>query len=149
MNKTSIIKQTCQREIENYKELEKTISILVLCYIFHIDIQINQIKNNIHELKEKLNIANEIRDHRMEYETLAKQIEEFPSRLETKRSVQELDEEIQQLEERKKVLTETLNRRRNQFLLLMRTIHDLKYDLGSDENPLEQNDEKQMEIETD
>lgn len=85
----------------------------------------------------------------MEYETLAKQIEEFPSRLETKRSVEELDEEIQQLEERKKVLTETLNRRRNQFLLLMRTIHDLKYDLGSDENPLEQNDEKQMEIEID
>lgn len=76
LNKSLIIKNTCLKEINNYKELENKISIKLL----FIDSQLSEINDNIQILKQQLEKANQEKDHLMEYETLAKKIKDYPSR---------------------------------------------------------------------
>lgn len=77
----------------------------------------------------------------MEYETLAKKIKDYPSRNNSEeyfffylyyRNVNILTKEIEELTNKKNNISLKLERRRNQFLLLMRTIYDLKNDLSTD-----------------
>ncbi|XP_030373689.1 THO complex protein 7 [Scaptodrosophila lebanonensis] len=91
-------------------------------------------KEEIEASKKELVIAKQIRKNKMEYDLLAELIAEQPDRKKTEKQIETIKKEIDQLTHKKLKLERKFQKRRNDFTLLMYTIHELEQQLENDNN---------------
>lgn len=136
MRKSHFCRRMIDDELENYKRISKA-----------IDGGIEQAKIQIDQSKESLTVAKKIRKNKMEYDVLAKIIKQQPDRKETLTKLDALKKELEDLKESLRRLDGKLEGRRNDFTVLMRSIHELqkKLDIGGDED----NESNKLEYDND
>ncbi|EDW68466.1 THO complex protein 7 [Drosophila virilis] len=107
-----------QEEQENYTKLAEK----------HQE-SIELAKEEIEASKKELIIAKELRKNKMEYDLLASLIEEQPDRKATEKQIETIKKEIDKLTQKKLKMEFKFQKRRNDFTLLMYTIHELEQQL--------------------
>lgn len=122
VGKSALMRKMMQDELQNYKSISKAID----AGIEHAKVQIAQSKDN-------LVIAKKIRKNRMEYDVLAKVISHQPDRKETNAKLESLKKELDNLKESRTKLDQKLAARRNDFTVLMRSIHELQKRLDNED----------------
>jgi len=115
MTKSRLVTSMNKREETNYADLEKDIAL-----------GIEEAKKEIQETKLELERAKQIRKNRLEYDELGKEILEHPDRDSSQLRIQGIRTEQEQLRQREAQLEEKLRQRKNQFHLLISTIHQLQ-----------------------
>ncbi|CAG5118794.1 unnamed protein product [Candidula unifasciata] len=115
-------------EQENYEKLSKD-----------IENKIEEATARIAEVKSELLLAKCIRKNRQEYDNLAKIIQQQPDRQETTKQLQALDKELSNLAVTKQQLEEKLELGRKQFMVLIKSIHELQRILEADEQKENEN----------
>lgn len=110
-------------ELNNYELTCKTIK-------ENIDSIKGQIQVALNDLKK----AKTVRKNKMEYDMLAKVINEQPDRKETLKRLRDLQSELSELEEKSRNLEKKLDVRRKQFYVLMSSAALLKAELDDTEN---------------
>jgi len=93
-----------------------------------------QARQEIEETKAELVEAKRIRKNRMEYDALAKIIQNHPTREESQNRLEQVSQELSQLSERETELEEKLELRKKQFHLLVSTLHQMQDLLAEDED---------------
>ncbi|KAK0093084.1 hypothetical protein PV326_014348 [Microctonus aethiopoides] len=130
--KSKLVSIMSQDELNNYEVLSK-----------QIEVEIEEAKKDIEKTKAELQEAKQIRKNRMEYDVLAKIINEQPDRKETNIKLTTLEQELGFLKEKSEQLEQKLEMRRKQFHVLISSIHSLQATLDeSDEEitPLKKSD---------
>ncbi|KAH8380565.1 hypothetical protein KR009_011477, partial [Drosophila setifemur] len=89
-------------------------------------------REEIEASKRELVTAKQIRKNKMEYDLLASLIADQPDRGGTQRQIQTIRREIDDLVQTKLKMERKFQKRRNDFTLLMYTIHELEQQLGQD-----------------
>ncbi|KAG6591057.1 uncharacterized protein IUM83_11222 [Phytophthora cinnamomi] len=133
-NKTEIWNYTCDRELEEYETLNA-----------EIDTSIGRAAREIEELKVKVHVEKTVRAYKEEYESIARVINELPSR----RAIQaEIETQNRRLEEATAAIQAVdgkLELRTKQFALLMNTIQNLKATLDEDALMEEQEEQEKQD----
>ena len=94
---------------------------------------ISAIRDEIESLRSSLVNETKIRKNREEYEALAKMASERPSSRKTKRKIEEIEAEMGDIHKDIAQVQKKLDVKEKQFLLLVRSVADLKNGLGEDE----------------
>ncbi|KAH0540366.1 THO complex subunit 7 homolog [Cotesia glomerata] len=126
--KSRFVSAMSQDELKNYKKLYEDIGI-----------EIEQAKQDIETTKAELQEAKQIRKNRIEYDVLAKVINEQPDRRKTNLKLETLKQELGFLKEKSEQLEHKLEMRRKQFHVLISSIHSL-------EEMLDESDEEIMNV---
>ncbi|XP_015116018.1 THO complex subunit 7 homolog [Diachasma alloeum] len=126
--KTRLVSAMSQEELKNYETLSKD-----------IEVEIEEAKKAIDATKVELQEAKQIRKNRIEYDVLAKVINEQPDRQETNKKLETLKEELGNLKEKSERLEHKLEMRRKQFHVLISSIHSLQ-------SMLDESDEEIMDV---
>ncbi|XP_076624407.1 THO complex subunit 7 isoform X2 [Colletes latitarsis] len=113
--KSRLVSNMSQEELKSYEQLSK-----------EIEIQIEEAKRDIEKTKAELQDAKRVRKNRIEYDVLAKVINEQPDRVETNLKLATLREELDKLKEKSEQLEHKLEMRRKQFHVLISSIHSLQ-----------------------
>lgn len=121
IEKAEQVAESCKKQMDDYVNLEEKVSSLV-----------ESTQKEIETLNEELRLAKKVRQHKEQYETLAKIVNQRPSKKITIKEQDKVKEAIQKLEEDKDTLDMQINIREKQFTLLMSTIDDLTRTLGDD-----------------
>lgn len=121
-------------ELKKYEDISTT-----------IDAGIEQAKTQIEQSKENLVLAKKIRKNRMEYDVLAKIINQQPDRKLTTEKLQILKQELNQLEDNRRQLERKLSIRRNEFTVLMRSIKELQTKLDDNGDSVQSEEEGEDE----
>lgn len=119
MKKSHFSSQMMKRELKNYEKISEM-----------INTGIENIKGQIDQNKENLLIAKQIRRNRMEYDSLAKIINQQPDRQNTVAKLNALKEELEQLEGKSASLEKKLEKRQKDFTVLMRAVGELQKELS-------------------
>lgn len=119
MKKSHFSSQMMKRELKNYEKISEM-----------INTGIESIKGQIDQNKENLLIAKQIRRNRMEYDSLAKIINQQPDRQNTVAKLNALKEELEQLEGKSASLEKKLEKRQKDFTVLMRAVGELQKELS-------------------
>ncbi|XP_039288135.1 THO complex subunit 7 homolog isoform X4 [Nilaparvata lugens] len=114
-SKCRLLSTMCDAELENYKNLSTQIAS-----------DIEKAKEEIETTKTKFKEAKTIRKNRVEYEVLAKIINEQPDRKQTCEVLSQIQKELRNLEETKAQLDKKWDLRRKQFHVLVSSIHQLQ-----------------------
>lgn len=133
MKKSQISSQMMKRELKNYEKISETIGS-----------GIELVKQQIEQNKENLLIAKQIRKNRMEYDALAKIINQQPDRQQTIAKLNSLKEELNEFETKSGKLEKKLEKRRKDFTVLMRSIMELQGELSDGSS----GEESEQEMET-
>lgn len=120
--KSDLALKMMTQEQENYEKISDTIIT-----------GIEQAKIQIEQSKENLVLAKKIRKNRMEYDVLAKVINQQPDRQRTTAQLEALKKELDELEETRRQLQRKLEVRRNEFTVLMRSIKELQSKLDDND----------------
>lgn len=131
VTKSDFATKMMKQELKNYETISDT-----------IEGSIEVAKREIEASKEDLILAKKIRKNRMEYDALAKVINAQPDRKKTTEQLDNLTKELNELEEKKAQLQRKLDTRKNDFLVLMRSIKELQSNLDDSSSDEEGNDEK-------
>lgn len=115
-------------ELKNYDKMSKK-----------IDVEIEEAIKDIELTKTELQDAKRIRKNRIEYDVLAKVINEQPDRQETNTKLATLRQELGSLKEKSEQLEHKLAMRRKQFHVLVSSIHSLQ-------GMLDESDEEIMDV---
>ena len=126
--KSRLVSNMSQEELKSYEQLSK-----------EIEIQIEEAKRDIEKTKAELQDAKRVRKNRIEYDVLAKVINEQPDRVETNLKLATLREELGRLKEKSEQLEHKLEMRRKQFHVLISSIHSLQ-------GMLDEGDEEIMDV---
>ncbi|XP_076681807.1 THO complex subunit 7 [Andrena cerasifolii] len=126
--KSRLVSNMSQEELKSYEQLSK-----------EIEIQIEEAKRDIEKTKAELQDAKRVRKNRIEYDVLAKVINEQPDRVETNLKLATLREELGRLKEKSEQLEHKLEMRRKQFHVLISSIHSLQ-------GMLDEGDEEMMDV---
>ncbi|CAL1673479.1 unnamed protein product [Lasius platythorax] len=113
--KSRLVSNMSREELDSYEQLSK-----------EIEIQIEEAKEDIEKTKIELQDAKRVRKNRIEYDVLAKVINEQPDRLETDIKLATLQQELATLKEKSEQLEHKLEMRRKQFHVLISSIHSLQ-----------------------
>ncbi|KAM0736258.1 THO complex subunit 7 [Formica fusca] len=137
--KSRLVSNMSREELDSYEQLSK-----------EIEIQIEEAKEDIEKTKIELQDAKRVRKNRIEYDVLAKVINEQPDRLETDIKLATLQQELATLKEKSEQLEHKLEMRRKQFHVLISSIHSLQGMLDkSDEEIIDMSLENDAEDTTD
>lgn len=132
-NKTDLVSFTSQRELEAYETLDA-----------EIDSSIAKVSQEIEQLKSEVQGEKLIRAYKEEYESIARVINELPSRSETAAAIAVEEKRANEAREAIGAVDAKLDLRSKQFSLLLNTIQNLKATLDEDvemeEEELKQND---------
>ncbi|KAL6254366.1 hypothetical protein P5V15_014413 [Pogonomyrmex californicus] len=126
--KSRLVSNMSREELKSYEQLSK-----------EIEVQIEKAKEDIEKTKIELQDAKRVRKNRIEYDVLAKVINEQPDRLETHIKLDTLQQELGALKEKSEQLEHKLEMRRKQFHVLISSIHSLQ-------GMLDECDEEVMEV---
>jgi THO complex subunit 7 len=127
MQKSDFAGKMMNQELKNYETISKT-----------IEAGIEKAKSQIENQKQNLIVAKKIRKNRMEYDVLAKVINQQPDRKDTVAQLDELKRELKELEDRNVHLQRKLGVKQKEFTVLMRSIAELSKmsdDEDGDEDP--------------
>ncbi|EFN77072.1 THO complex subunit 7-like protein [Harpegnathos saltator] len=113
--KSRLVSNMSREELQSYEKLSE-----------EIEVQIEEAKKEIETTKAELQDAKRVRKNRIEYDVLAKVINEQPDRLETDIKLATLREELGSLKEKSEHLEHKLEMRRKQFHVLISSIHSLQ-----------------------
>ncbi|GAB1862921.1 THO complex subunit 7 homolog [Camponotus japonicus] len=113
--KSRLVSNMSREELDSYEKLSK-----------EIEIQIEEAKEDIEKTKIELQEAKRVRKNRIEYDVLAKVINEQPDRLETDIKLGTLQQELATLKDKSEQLEHKLEMRRKQFHVLISSIHSLQ-----------------------
>ncbi|KAF4316759.1 hypothetical protein BBO99_00007331 [Phytophthora kernoviae] len=130
-NKTKIWNYTCDRELEEYETLNS-----------EIDESISKAMKEIEELKMKVHIEKTVRAYKEEYESIARVINELPSRKDITAEIAVQNKRLEEATSAIEAVDSKLDLRTKQFALLMNTIQNLKATLDED-TQMEEDEEKQ------
>lgn len=108
---------------------------------------IEMAKEEIEESKKELIVAKEIRKNKMEYDLLASLIDEQPDRKKTEKQIEIIKKEIDKLTQKKIKMETKFEKRRNDFTLLMYTIHELEKQLEENNSSGSSSSESEAENE--
>lgn len=140
--KSSLVRDMNQKEAENYEKLYDQISR-----------EIVQAEKEIETTKVELIEARKIRRNRMEYDALAKIINENPDRATQGKKIEDITAEIENLKATETALENKLEGRKKQFHVLVKSILDLQALLDEDGDNLEtfekepeENEDESMEV---
>lgn len=117
MKKSNFSANVMKEELKNYEKISETITSGIA--LLH-----KQIEQN----KENLVIAKKIRKNRMEYDALAKIINQQPDRQESISKLNSLKGELAELEAKSGNLEKKLEKRQKEFTVLMWSIRELQGD---------------------
>ncbi|XP_055638813.1 THO complex subunit 7 homolog [Toxorhynchites rutilus septentrionalis] len=120
MKKSDFTAKMMQQELKNYATISDT-----------IETGIETAKVQIIQSKESLVLAKKIRKNRMEYDVLAKIINQQPDRKNTIKELEMLKDELDRLQEKKASLERKLDTKKKDFTVLMRSIVELQNKLES------------------
>jgi len=120
--KSKLVQEMNVAEAGNYEQLLTT-----------IQTKINQAEADIQEAKKELEQARLVRRNRMEYDAMAKQINKYPSRERTGKNISEVKSELERLRAEEESLDMKLQMRKNQFHVLVNSIHQLQALLDQEE----------------
>ena len=126
--KSRLVSNMSQEELKSYEQLSK-----------EIEVQIEEAKRDIEKTKAELQDAKRVRKNRIEYDVLAKVINEQPDRVETNLKLSTLRDELGRLKEKSEQLEHKLEMRRKQFHVLISSIHSLQ-------GMLDEGDEEMMDV---
>uniref|UniRef100_U5EWJ7 Putative mrna processing n=1 Tax=Corethrella appendiculata TaxID=1370023 RepID=U5EWJ7_9DIPT len=115
MKKSDFSANMMKQELKNYSAISET-----------IETGIELAKQQIEQSKESLILAKKIRKNRMEYDVLAKIIQQQPDRKNTINELETLKNDLNQLEEKRKDLDNKLEMKKKEFTVLMRSIMELQ-----------------------
>lgn len=115
VKKSQISAKMSARELKNYEVISQ-----------EIETNIENVKALIETSKTDLKHAKTVRKNKMEYDVLAKVINEQPDRKETDKKLSELQKELKLLEEKSQHLEAKLDMRRKQFYVLVSSVNQLK-----------------------
>lgn len=136
--KSRLVSGMSQEELKSYEQLSQ-----------EIEIQIEEAKRDIEKTKTELQDAKRVRKNRIEYDVLAKVINEQPDRVQTNLKLATLREELGKLKEKSEQLEHKLEMRRKQFHVLISSIHSLQGMLDEcDEEIMDVSLENYEEMET-
>jgi THO complex subunit 7 len=121
IEKAEQVALSCKDQIEDYVHLEAEVSSMV-----------ESTQREIEKLNEELSLAKKVRQHKEQYEALAKIVNQHPSKSNTINEQDKVKAEISKLEDEKNDLDKQINTREKQFTLLMSTIDDLTRTLKDD-----------------
>ena len=140
--KSSLVRDMNAKEAENYEKLYDKISK-----------EIVQAEKDIETTKVELIQARKIRRNRMEYDALAKVINENPDRATQGKKIEEIKAEIENFKATETALEDKLESRKKQFHVLVKSILDLQALLVQDgetieafEKESEENSDEVMEV---
>ncbi|KAK1947571.1 THO complex subunit 7 [Phytophthora citrophthora] len=139
-NKTEIWNYTCDRELEEYETLNS-----------EIDTSIGKVTKEIEELKVKVHVEKTVRAYKEEYESIARVINELPSRKEIEAEIQGQKKRLEEATAAIEAVDTKLDLRTKQFTLLMSTIQNLKATLDEDaimEDEQQDEDEDMEDVES-
>ena len=119
--KSSLVREMNQKEAENYEKLYA-----------QINGEIAKAEEEIKRTKRELIEARKIRRNRMEYNAMAKIINENPDRETQGRKIEEVKAEIEKYEATEAALEDKLESRKKQFHVLVKSILDLQALLDED-----------------
>ena len=119
--KSSLVRDMNRKEAENYEKLYD-----------QINGEIVQAEKEIQTTKKELIEARKIRRNRMEYDALAKVINENPDRETQGRKIEEIKAEIESYKATEAALEDKLESRKKQFHVLVKSIMDLQALLEED-----------------
>lgn len=123
VKKSQISAKMSARELQNYEKISE-----------EIETNIENVKELIETSKNDLTHAKTVRKNKMEYDVLARIINEQADRKETDNKLSELQKELTLLEEKSLKLEAKLDMRRKQFYVLGASIAQLKAMVESDNN---------------
>lgn len=138
VRKSAYCRKMMADELTNYKNISKL-----------IDDGIEQAKIQITQSKENLVIAKKIRKNRMEYDVLARIISQQPDRKETMAKLESLKAELDSLKNARTKLDAKMEARRNDFMVLMRSIQELRRKLDGEDVTLTDEDNSENAISDD
>ncbi|XP_047002058.1 THO complex subunit 7 homolog [Schistocerca americana] len=121
MTKSRLSAEMSAAELRNYESLAE-----------EIERRIQNAKEEIESTKQELQEAKTVRKNRIEYDVLAKVINEQPDRRETDEKLSTLRKELGSLKETEEQLERKLDMRRKQFHVLVASIHQLQAMLDED-----------------
>ena len=102
-----------------------------------INNEIEKAEKKIIESKLELQEAKKVRKNRQEYDILAKQIENYPDRLEMQSTIRNLEDKVENMKKLDGEYNKKIDLRRKQFTVVLRSLSSLKCLI---ENDLKQND---------
>ncbi|XP_035890684.1 THO complex subunit 7 homolog [Anopheles stephensi] len=115
MKKSDFYASVMQQEVKNYATISDT-----------IESGIETAKAQIVQSKQNLVLAKKIRKNRMEYDMLAKTINQQPDRKNTVQELESLKQNLDQLKESRADLERKLETKKKDFSVLMRAIAELQ-----------------------
>ncbi|XP_043283217.1 THO complex subunit 7 homolog [Venturia canescens] len=126
--KSRFVSTMSNEELRNYEIMSN-----------QIDVEIKEAIKDIELTKIELQEAKQIRKNRIEYDVLAKVINEQPDRKKTNLKLETLRQELDSLKEKSEQLEHKLTMRRKQFHVLISSIHSLQ-------GMLDESDEEIMDV---
>lgn len=114
VRKSHHCRRMIDEELSSYKAISKS-----------IDSAIEQTKQQIEQNKDNLAIAKQVRKNKMEYDVLAKVIKQQPDRKEMAAKLDALKKELEDLKKKRDKLDRKMENRRNDFMVLMRSINEI------------------------
>mmetsp|Transcript_38242 Transcript_38242/g.104146 ORF Transcript_38242/g.104146 Transcript_38242/m.104146 type:complete len:246 (-) Transcript_38242:742-1479(-) len=121
VDKAEMVAQTCDRQLSQYTDLAKG-----------VQEQIAASEASIEALSQELKQAKTVRQHKEEYEALAKVVNRHSAKSQTRQVQEETQARLASLEEEAQALEEQVKARNQQFALLMQTIQDLQRTMGEE-----------------
>ncbi|KAI5742656.1 hypothetical protein M8J77_009810 [Diaphorina citri] len=122
-------------ELENYERLAR-----------NIETAIQTARGDIEETKVELEQAKTVRKNKVEYEVLAKVINEQPDRKQTKTELEERRKQHALLEAQDQQLNKKLEMRSKQFHVLLASIHEIEVLLAEDDSSFDLDDLDDVEM---
>ena len=132
--KSSLVREMNHKEAENYEKLYDQISTDIV-----------QAEKEIQATKSELVEARKIRRNRMEYDALAKVINENLDRATQGQKIQDISAEIENLKAAETALENKLESRKKQFHVLVKSILDIQALLDEDGDSIETFDKEPEE----
>jgi THO complex subunit 7 len=115
ITKSELAEKMIREELENYEKISKA-----------IEETIETVKRQIVTYKEGLVVAKKIRQNKMEYDVLAKVINQQPDRIQTTHQFEKLNAELSELYDKQLQLNKKLEQKRKEFAVLMNALNELE-----------------------
>lgn len=122
VNKAELVAKACEEQLSYSAEIEKSIRERVVSTEASID-----------ALAQELAHAKEVRQHKEEYEALAKVVNKHSAKAKTRQEQEVVEGRLTELQREHDQLRDEVDLRNRQFTLLLQTIHDLHLTIGEDD----------------
>eukprot|EP01127_Copromyxa_protea_P016731 TRINITY_DN5022_c0_g1_i1.p1 TRINITY_DN5022_c0_g1~~TRINITY_DN5022_c0_g1_i1.p1 ORF type:complete len:215 (+),score=59.56 TRINITY_DN5022_c0_g1_i1:253-897(+) len=119
--KEELIVRAIEQDIKDYDQLYQ-----------EKEKEISEVKDEIESLKQQLTEEKKQKQNKGEYLALSKLINQHPKRSETTKAIEGIEKELEATKVQSRQITEDLNKRSQQFQLVLHALNILQVELGTD-----------------